>query len=47
MLRTILKKGVLVQISSVYNVVYIVRQIKLSDKIHEIKLHSNNNDSYI
>lgn len=34
---------------TVYYKVYIVRQIKLSvhDKIHEIKLHSKNNDSYI
>lgn len=31
----------------VYYKVYIVRQIKLSVKIHEIKLHSKNYDSYI
>lgn len=32
---------------TVYYVVYIVRQIKLSVKIHKINLHSKNNDSYI
>lgn len=32
---------------TVYFKVYIVRQIKLSVKIHEINLHSKNNDSYV